>query len=116
MKIFAQVLLPITFIWCEFYQIGNKKRLFNKVNESNFSEYKKIDFIYYLIKLLYFIWVIVMIPFSLYVTIMTIIGISTFLLYGKKSIPQKHSLTLAIIRLVLLSFTILDGLDVLQLL
>lgn len=52
-------LLPILFIWVEIYHLRFKDRLYVKFNQRHISTSQFTDYIYYVTKVFYLVWLII---------------------------------------------------------
>lgn len=52
-------LLSILFMWNEFYYINNKNKLNLKFKEMELNSFNKMDVLFYLTRVLYWIWMII---------------------------------------------------------
>lgn len=52
-------IMPLFFIWSEFYHLKNKNRLYVKFNQRYINGSSTTDYIYYITKLIYLLWIII---------------------------------------------------------
>lgn len=106
-------ILSIVFIWNDAYFVFNKERLMNLFEEKDFMSLTKVDVLFYFLKVVYWIWIIIGLFSSSYFLILFILGFLKFPLYhlNKKAYIIYNNIVpiLSILLLIIILFSKIIG-------
>jgi len=107
-------LMPILFIWSEIYHIKNRDRLYIRFNQRQFGSSTKIDYIFYLTKVLYLLWIVVGIfsaKSNLFLLILLVSAIRyLILLFKSKKFNDIYDIVSSFICIAILAYILFRGL------
>ena len=106
-------LFPILFIWAEIYHLRFKDRLYVKFNQKHLSTSKLTDYIFYVTKVFYLIWLIIGLFSSLsYYFLLIIIDSSIkflVLFFKSRKFNDIYDMISSLVCIGLLSYLFLKG-------
>jgi len=106
-------LFPILFIWAEIYHLRFKDRLYVKFNQKHLSTSKLTDYIFYVTKVFYLIWLIIGLFSSLSYYFLLIIIVSSIkflvLFFKSRKFNDIYDMISSLVCIGLLSYLFLKG-------
>jgi len=104
-------ILPILFIWSEFYHLKYKNRLYIRFNQRQIGNSTLVDYIFYLTRIVYLLWILIGIFSDNSISFLLILFISSIkfllLFFKSRRISDNYDSISTIICIIILLYLFL---------